>query len=319
LIATGSVRGSRPQGAALRYGFIGLGNLGKHLAASLARGGFDLAVFDLNRAAADAAIAAGASWGGSMLSLARSCNALITCLPSPAASNAVMNEALPCLRPGSTWIEMSTNDFVEVERIAARAAAAGVATLVCPVTGGVHRAAAGDITLLVGGTQQEYAAHEPALKAMGGRVIYLGGIEQAAVTKVATNMLAFIHLIAAGEALMLCAKAGVDLRAAYEAIAASSGNSFVHETESQVILNGSYDIGFTMDLACKDAGFAVEFGRRYGVPLRLAGMMEQIFIEGRAKYGGGAWSSMIVKLLEDAVGTPLRASGFPATLSADDS
>jgi 3-hydroxyisobutyrate dehydrogenase len=302
----------------LRYGFIGLGNLGKHLAASLARGGFDLAVFDLNRASADAAIAAGASWCESVPGLAKSCDALITCLPSPAASAAVMNEALPFLHAGNTWIEMSTNDFVEVERIAARVAAVGVSTLVCPVTGGVHRAAAGDITVLVGGTQQEYSAHEPALKAMGGRVIYLGGIEQAAVTKVVTNMLAFIHLIAAGEALMLCAKAGVDLRAAFDAIAASSGNSFVHETESQVILNGSYDIGFTMDLACKDAGFAVEFGRRFGVPLRLAGMMEQIFIEGRAKYGGGAWSSMIVKLLEDAVQTPLRAPGFPAKLTADD-
>jgi 3-hydroxyisobutyrate dehydrogenase-like beta-hydroxyacid dehydrogenase len=302
----------------LRYGFIGLGNLGKHLAANLARGGFDLAVFDLNRRFADAAIAAGASWRGSVPELAKSVDALITCLPSPAASAAVMNEALPFLHPGSTWIEMSTNDFVEVERIAERALRGGVSTLVCPVTGGVHRAEAGDINVLVGGTQQEYAAHEPALKAMGGRVIYLGGIEQAAVTKVVTNMLAFIHLIAAGEALMLCAKAGVDLRAAFDAIAASSGNSFVHETESQVILNGSYDIGFTMDLACKDAGFAVEFGRRFGVPLRLAGMMEQIFIEGRAKYGGGAWSSMIVKLLEDAVQTPLRAPGFPAKLTADD-
>jgi 3-hydroxyisobutyrate dehydrogenase len=302
----------------LRYGFIGLGNLGRHLAANLARGGFELTVFDLERAAADAAIAAGASWCESVSQLAKSCDALITCLPSPAASSAVMNEALPCLQPGSTWIEMSTNDFVEVERIAERAAAAGVATLVCPVTGGVHRAAAGDITVLVGGEQQQYSVHEPALKAMGGRVIFLGGIEQAAVTKVVTNMLAFIHLIAAGEALMLCAKAGVDLRSAYDAIAASSGNSFVHETESQVILNGSYDIGFTMDLACKDAGFAVAFGRRFGVPLRLAGMMEQIFIEGRAKYGGGAWSSMIVKLLEDSVGIALRAPGFPAKLGPGD-
>jgi len=302
----------------LRYGFIGLGNLGKHLAANLASGGFDVGVHDLNRAAADPAVAAGAHWVASAPELAQSCDALITCLPSPAASAAVMNEALPFLHPGSTWIEMSTNDFAEVERIAALALGVGVSTLACPVTGGVHRAAAGDITVLVGGSQQEYSAHEPALKAMGGRVIFLGGIEQAAVAKVVTNMLAFIHLIAAGEALMLCAKAGVDLRAAFDAIAASSGNSFVHETESQVILNGSYDIGFTMDLACKDAGFAVEFGRRFGVPLRLAGMMEQIFIEGRAKYGGGAWSSMIVKLLEDAVGTPLRAPGFPAKLTADD-
>lgn len=301
----------------LTYGFIGLGNLGKHLAANLARGGFDVGVYDLKREGADAALRAGARWVGSVAELARDSDGLITCLPSPAASATVMDLALPALRQGSTWIEMSTNDFAEVEKLAVRAEQLGVATLACPVTGGVHRAAAGDITVLVGGTQQVFAKHQPALQAMGGRVIHLGGIEQAAVTKVVTNMLAFIHLIAAGEALMLCAKAGVDLGAAYSAIAASSGNSFVHETESQVILNGSYDIGFTMDLACKDAGFALEFGRRFGVPLRLAAVMEQTFVEGRAKYGGHAWSSMIVKLLEDAVGTPLRAPGFPAQLSGD--
>lgn len=302
----------------MRYGFIGLGNLGKHLAVNLARGGFAVGVHDLNRGAADAVLAAGATWANSIGALAAGCDCLITCLPSPAATQAVMDEALPALRRGSTWMEMSTNDFAEVEALATRAREQGVETLACPVTGGVHRAEAGDITVLVGGPQGRYALHEPALKAMGGRVIYLGGIEQAAVTKVVTNMLAFIHLIAAGEALMLCAKAGVDLRTAFEAIAASSGTSFVHETESQVILNGSYDIGFTMDLACKDAGFALEFGRRFGVPLKLAGVMEQTFIEGRAKYGGAAWSSMIVKLLEDAVGTSLRAPGFPARLGPGD-
>ena len=301
----------------MRYGFIGLGHLGKHLAVNLARGGFDVGVYDLQRSAADIVLAAGARWADSIPELAKRSDCLITCLPSPAASAAVLELALPCLRRGSTWIEMSTNDFAEVEAVAARAQTLGIATLACPVTGGVHRAEAGDITVLVGGAQQVFAIHEPALKAMGGRVIHLGGIEQAAVTKVVTNMLAFIHLIAAGEALMLCAKAGVDLRAAFEAIASSSGNSFVHETESQVILNGSYDIGFTMDLACKDAGFALEYGRRFGVPLRLAGVMEQTFIEGRAKYGGSAWSSMIVKLLEDAVGTPLRAPGFPSRLGPD--
>jgi 3-hydroxyisobutyrate dehydrogenase len=298
----------------MRYGFIGLGSLGQHLAASLTRGGFDVTVHDLNRAAADAVLALGAKWAESIPDLAKECDGLITCLPTPAASAAVLGAALPQLRAGSTWIEMSTNDFAEIDALAARAAALDVSTLACPVTGGVHRAEAGDITVLVGGAREICDRHMPALEAMGGRVIYLGGIEQAAVTKVVTNMLAFIHLIAAGEALMLCAKGGVDLRAAFDAIAASSGNSFVHETESQVILNGSYDIGFTMDLACKDAGFAVEFGRRFGVPLRLAGVMEQIFIEGRARYGGGAFSSMIVKLLEDAVRTPLRAPGFPARL-----
>jgi 3-hydroxyisobutyrate dehydrogenase len=302
----------------VRYGFIGLGNLGRHLAANLARRGFDLMVYDLDPDAAGIALAAGARWADSVPTLSAACDGLITCLPSPKATAAVMELALPALRAGSTWLEMSTNDFAEIEKLAARAAESGVDTLTCPVTGGVHRAAAGEITVLVGGAQQVFERHAPALAAMGGKVIYLGGHEQAAVTKVVTNMLAFIHLIAAGEALMLCAKAGVELGAAFTAIAASSGNSFVHETESKVILNGSYDIGFTMDLACKDAGFAVEFGRRFGVPLRFGGLMEQTFIEGRAKYGGSAWSSMIVKLLEDAVGTPLRAPGFPAQLGPDD-
>jgi 3-hydroxyisobutyrate dehydrogenase len=302
----------------LRYGFIGLGNLGRHLAANLAREGFDLVVHDLNPAAADLVLAAGARWAASIPALAAASDALITCLPSPQATAAVMDLALPAMTAGSTWLEMSTNDFVEIDALSARAALLGIDTLACPVTGGVHRAEAGAITVLVGGAQRVFERHRPALAAMGGKVIHLGGIEQAAVTKVVTNMLAFIHLIAAGEALMLCAKAGVELRAAFEAIAASSGTSFVHETESQVILNGSYDIGFTMDLACKDAGFALEFGRRFGVPLKLAAVMEQTFIEGRAKYGGAAWSSMIVKLLEDSVGTPLRAPGFPARLGPHD-
>jgi 3-hydroxyisobutyrate dehydrogenase len=262
-------------------------------------------------------LAAGAQAPESVAELANICDCLITCLPSPGATAGVLDLALPVMRPRNTWIEMSTNDFAEIEALAARAAALGIATLACPVSGGVHRAEAGDITVLAGGARSVFEAHRPALGAMGGKVIYLGGIEQAAVTKVVTNMLAFIHLIAAGEALMLCAKAGVDLRSAFEAIAASSGNSFVHETESQVILNGSYDIGFTMDLACKDAGFALQLGHRFGVPLRLAGLMEEIFREGRARYGGAAWSSMIVKLLEDAVGTPLRAPGFPERLGPE--
>jgi 3-hydroxyisobutyrate dehydrogenase len=303
----------------MHYGFIGLGNLGRHLARSLVRGGFEVSVYDLDRANAAEVLAAGATWDESVEALAQRSQALITCLPSPAATAAVLGRALSGLGRGSTWIEMSTNDFAEIEHWAARAEGLGIDTLACPVTGGVHRAEAGEITVLVGGKQQVFERHRAALEAMGGQVIHVGGFEQAAVTKVVTNMLAFIHLIAAGEALMLCAKGGVDLATAFRAIAASSGNSFVHETESQVILNGSYDIGFTMDLACKDAGFAVEFGRRFGVPLRLASMMEQTFVEGRARYGGAAWSSMIVKLLEDAVGTSLRAPGFPARLGPEHS
>jgi 3-hydroxyisobutyrate dehydrogenase len=221
------------------------------------------------------------------------------------------------LARGACWIEMSTNDREEILRLAALAEAKGIATLEAPVTGGVHKAAEGAITVLVGGDGALYEKHRPAFEAMGGTVLHMGALGQAAIIKVITNMLAFIHLVADGDALMLAKRGGLDLGKAYEAIRASSGNSFVHETEGQVILNGSYDIGFTMDLAQKDLGFALGFGRAFGVPLELAGLTEQIFRRATAQYGGNAWSSMVVKLLEDALSTDLRAPGFPAKLTTE--
>jgi 3-hydroxyisobutyrate dehydrogenase len=304
----------------MRYGFIGLGNLGAHLAGSLLRGGFALTVNDLNKSAANPLIAAGARWAESPQVCAAASDAVITCLPSPAASRSVLTgEAgvLEGLKPGGTWIEMSTNDRHEIEALAALAAKHGIATLEAPVTGGVHRAASGEITVLVGGEAAIFEAHRPALQAMGGQVFHMGPLGKASVMKVITNMLAFIHLVAAGEALMLAKRGGLDLAQAFAAIKASSGNSFVHETEGQLVLNGSYNIGFTMDLACKDLGFAHQLGRELGVPLELAGMTEQIFRRGQAQYGGDAWSTRIVQLLEDAVGTDLRALGFPAVLAPE--
>ena len=157
----------------------------------------------------------------------------------------------------------------------------GIATLEAPVTGGVRRAASGEITVLVGGGEALFRTHLPAFEAMGGEVLHMGPLGSASVIKVITNMLAFIHLVAAGEALMLAKRGGLDLAQAFAAIKASSGNSFVHETESQVILNGSYNIGFTMDLACKDLGFATKMGRESGVPLDLGALAEQTFIRAR--------------------------------------
>ena len=301
----------------MRYGFIGLGNLGRHLAGSLRAGGFDLTVHDANPAAAAELLEAGAQWADDPQSLAERVDAVVTCLPSPVVSRKVLagpRGVLAGLKPGGAWIEMSTNDEAEVKALGALAAKTGVRMLEAPVTGGVHLAAQGKIAILVGGDEDLMAAHRPALEAMGGKIFHVGDLGKAAVIKVITNMLAFIHLVAAGEALMLAKKGGIDLAQAYHVIAASSGTSFVHETESQLILNGSYNINFTMDLACKDLGFALGFGREFGVPLDLAALTQQTFIRARSAYGGGAMSTQVVKLLEDALGTPLRAPGFPAEL-----
>ncbi|HPD92306.1 MAG: NAD(P)-dependent oxidoreductase [Rhodobacter sp.] len=299
----------------MRYAFVGLGNLGGHLAASLAGAGFALTVHDRDDAHRARFDALGVTWADSAAEAARDADAVITCLPSPAVSEVVLAQILPAMRPGADWIETSTLGREEILRLAATAQAAGMGVLESPVTGGVHLAAQGQITVLVGGDEALFQRHSAALQAMGGRLFHMGPLGSAALIKVITNMLAFIHLVADGEALMLAKRGGLDLKTAWEAITASSGTSFVHETEGQLILNGSYDIAFTMDLALKDLGFAMRFGREFGVPLDLASMTEQTFLKGRAAYGGGAQSTQIVKLLEDVLGTDLRAEGFPARLT----
>jgi 3-hydroxyisobutyrate dehydrogenase len=259
----------------------------------------------------------GATWADTPAELARQCEVVFTCLPSPGAIEQVVNGPhgiLAGAQPGSIWIDNSTNDRDDNLRLAACCNGTHVTMVESPVTGGVHKAAEGDITVLVGGDPEVFHKVQHLLHAIGSPVLYVGPLGNAAIIKVITNMLAFIHLVAAGEALMLAKQGGLDLAASFEAIKNSSGNSFVHETESQLVLNGSYDIGFTMDLACKDLGFATAFGREFRVPLDLAGLTEQTFIRAGATYGGDAWSTQVVKLLEDALHTDLRAEGFPARL-----
>jgi 3-hydroxyisobutyrate dehydrogenase len=301
----------------MSIGYVGLGHLGYYLASSLVRSGHSVMVTDLDRTRADGLLKLGATWGETAQDVARNSDVVFTCLPSPAAIAAVVtgpHGVLAGLRAGTTWIDNSTNDRTETLRLGALCQAQGVQMLECPVTGGVHKAAEGDITVLVGGDQDTFERHRHLLEALGRPILYMGPLGNAAIIKVITNMLAFVHLVAAGEALMLAKQGGLDLAQSFEAIRNSSGNSFVHETESQVILNGSYNIGFTMDLALKDLGFALQFGREFGVPLELAALVEQTFVRSKAQYGGEAWSSQVVKLLEDAVGTDLRADGFPEVL-----
>jgi 3-hydroxyisobutyrate dehydrogenase len=301
-----------------RIGFVGLGNLGLHLARSLQRTGNPITITDLDKSLAAEMIAGGAGWADSAFDVAQNSDVVFTCLPSPGVINAVVTGERGILAGfagrNGTWIDMSTNDRNETLRLSQLANDAGVSVLEAPVTGGVHRAAAGQITVLVGGDEALYTKFADLIEAVGNPVIHMGPIGSAALIKVITNMLAFINLIGVGEALMLAKRGGLDLGKSFEAIKESSGNSFVHETEGQVILNGSYNINFTMDLACKDLGFAAQFGRELGVPLDLASVAEQTFIRARSQYGGGAWSTQVVKLLEDALGTDLRAPGFPDEL-----
>ncbi len=305
----------------MKIGFIGLGNVGGKLAGSLQRNGFDLTVRDLDRAAAAPFLEKGAAWAETPRALAEAVDLVITCLPSPAASRAVMEAedgVIAGLAPGKTWLEMSTTDEAEVRRLAGPVEAAGAVPLDGPVSGGCHRAATGNISIFVGGERAAFEKILPALSAMGRRILHTGPLGSASVLKVVTNYLCSVHLVALGEALSVAKKAGMDLATAFEAIRISSGNSFVHETESQVILNGSYNINFTMDLVLKDMGLFDDLAQRLEVPLEVSPLVLDIFRDAERRYGARAWSSMVVKRLEEACGIELRAPGFPAELQDDE-
>jgi 3-hydroxyisobutyrate dehydrogenase len=304
----------------LRIGFIGLGSLGEGLCNNLVKAGYTVTANDLNKDLAKRLIAGGAGWSDDVAGACRDADVVITVLPSPAVSRKVVEGAggvFENLKSGGTWIEMSTTDMDDLLRLNAVAATKGITVLECPVTGGVHLANSGEITVLVGGEESTFKRVEDILGTMGGEIIYMGKMGNASVVKVVTNMLAFIHLIAAGEAMMLPAKYGVDPDATYRAIRASSGNSFVHETESKLVLSGSYNVKFTMDLACKDLGLVNGIAEKIGVPLELGSMAQQIFRRARGLYGSQAQSPEVVRMIEQACGLELRAPGYPTELVAE--
>jgi 3-hydroxyisobutyrate dehydrogenase len=305
----------------MKIGFIGLGNVGGKLAGSLLRNGLDLTVRDLDRTAAQRFIDRGAKWADSPAAMAASCDLIITCLPSPAASAAVMEAPdgiLSALTPGKIWAEMSTTDEAEVKRLGAMVTAKGAEPVDCPVSGGCHRAATGNISIFAGCERATFERMLPTLTTLGRRILHTGPLGSASTLKVMTNYLATANLLTLCEALVTMERAGLDLATTYEAIKISSGTSFVHETESQVILNGSRDISFTMDLVLKDIGLFQTIADRANVPLEISPLMIEIFKDGIARYGARAQSDDIIRRLEEATGANIRAPGFPAGMVDDE-
>ena len=302
----------------MKIGFIGLGNVGEKLAKSLMRNKFDIIVRDLDSKLTKKFSDQGAQVANSPKELAEKSDVIITCLPSPEICSKVMEAddgVIKGLSKNKIWLEMSTTDSAEVKRIGNLVEEVGAIPLDCPVSGGCHRAATGNIAILVGGEKNAFDAILPALSAMGKKILHTGKLGSASILKVITNYLASVNLVSVGEALVVAKKSGMDLKKTYEAIKISSGNSFVHETESQVILNGSYNISFTMDLVLKDMGLFNDLSIKNNIPLELSPLVLDIFKDGQKKYGPRAWSSMIVKRLEDACKISLRAEGFPAELT----
>jgi len=302
----------------MKIGFIGLGNVGGKLAGTLLRNGYPLVVRDLNPQLVDSFVQRGAASAASPQEMAAAVDVIITCLPTPAASAAVVEGAdgfLAPLRAGQIWLEMSTTDYADVLRLGALVEARGALVMDCPVSGGCHRAATGNIAIFAGGRRDTFERVLPLLTTMGRHILHTGMLGSASRLKVVTNYLCTVHLAALAEALTVCAVAGLNMNTAYEAIRISSGNSFVHETESQVILNGSRDINFTMDLVIKDVGLFDKLASEQHVPLELAPLVLDIFRDGAERYGPREFSPNIIRRLEDACRIQVLGQGFPAQIT----
>ena len=300
-----------------KIGFIGLGNVGSKLANNILQADYNLFIYDLNKSTSNELVNKGAVWKNSVKEIVDNTSLIITCLPSPQAVTEVVESKLGMIENINNkhlWIEMSTTDEKEMIRLSKLIESKGANVLEAPVTGGQHRAESGNISVLTAGKRENFDRAFPILSEIGFQVLYCGKLGNASTLKVVTNYLASINLLSIGEALMVCKKYGIDLKKAYQGIKISSGNSFVHETESQLILNGSYDVGFTMDLACKDVGLFDLLSNNLNIPAEISPLMVKIFKEGRKKYGDRALSTSIVKLLEEKCNTDLRTEGFPSQL-----
>ena len=305
----------------MKIGFIGLGNVGGKLAGSLLRNGKDLTVRDLNQEFVDDFVSRGASSASSPKEMAEKCDVIITCLPSPAACSQVMEAddgVIAGLSAGKIWMEMSTTDEAEVRRIAELVEAKDAMPVDGPVSGGCHRAGTGNISIFAGCSREAFDQALPILTTMGRRIIHTGALGSASILKVVTNYLCTVHLAALAEALTASKVLGMDMNVAYEAIKASSGNSFVHETESQVILNGSRDISFTMDLVLKDVGIFDEVTKRKGMPLEIAPLMVEIFKDGQDRYGPREFSPNIIRRMEEACDVQVLGHNFPDEMLDDE-
>ncbi len=295
----------------MQVGFVGLGNMGNNMAMNLVKAGHSVHVTDLRREAATNLEEAGAPWADSPQAAAKGAAFTFLSLPMPKDVEQVVladNGVLSGSESGSVIVDMSTNAPTTVKSLAEKTQAKGVAFLDAPVSGGVRGARNASLAIMVGGDKGVYDSCEPLLKVMGANVFHVGDVGTGNVAKLVNNMLAFIHMMGAAEALVLGTKAGVDPNVLWEIVKASSGGSFVWNSATRAILRDRLAPTFTVNLARKDIGLATDLGDELGVPLQMAKMAESL-IE-NYQHTGYAQEDILatIKELEKQTGTSVRGT-----------
>lgn len=276
----------------------------------LVAAGYDVTAFDLNRDALQKTVEAGARAGDSAAVCARNVDVFLTSLPRPDHVASVMDGedgALAALRPGSLWVDLTTNAKELVIDLASRAPT-GVSVVDSPVTGAVDGARTGTLTLFIGGAEEPVARASEVLNHLG-TVIACGPLGTGNVVKLVTNQLWFIAAAAIGEGFAVGLANGVELGTLWHAIKESVGDSFVARHDAPSIFAGHYDPSFSLDLCLKDLGLLQQLGANVGADLPMTDAANRVFGAAGERYGTEVGELHVAKLLEDDAGLSMRLDG----------
>ncbi|MBV9685805.1 MAG: NAD(P)-dependent oxidoreductase [Alphaproteobacteria bacterium] len=295
----------------MKIGFIGIGNIGAPIADQLLRAGHSLLVHDLRRETAAALLGKGAVWSQSTASSAGECDVVATCLPGPAEMEEVClgpGGIVGHIKPGALYIDHTTNSPLLVRQVHDRLSARGVAMLDAPVSSGMEGAHTRDLLVMAGGEPAVFERAHPLLDAIAKRIIYTGGIGTGSIAKIMHNSASFTLDLVMAECWTTGVKAGID--------AATIVNVFNEAALGQMmslkvrlpatLLRGNFDPRFSLALARKDLGLALELARATDTPMRLAALCEQEMIEAIGRGWAGRDASIFLTLQEERAKVRVR-------------
>jgi 3-hydroxyisobutyrate dehydrogenase len=300
----------------VKLGFIGVGRIGSPMAAQLLRAGHQLIVHDVRRQAGTSLLAAGAVWADSPAAVAAECEVVATCLPGPPQMEQVMlgpNGLLTALKPGTLYIDHTTNAPALVRRVHGLLRAKGVDMLDAPVSGGMEGAETRDLLVMVGGEPSVFERARPILDALATRVMYTGGIGNGSVCKLMHNCASFTLDMAMAECWTVGVRAGVSAETMVDVFrhAALGQQMSLNVRLPATYLRGEFEPRFALRLARKDLGLAVELGKFYDVPMRLGSLCEGEMMEGMARGWADRDASIFLTLQEERARVQVRVAPTP--------
>jgi 3-hydroxyisobutyrate dehydrogenase len=297
-------------------GFIGVGSIGRPMAGQLLRAGYQLTVYDVRREHADPLLAAGAGWGESPAAVAADCEVVVTCLPGPEEMEQVTLGPLGIvhgMRPGTLYIDHTTNSPLLVRRVHAALQARGVEMLDAPVSGGTEGAQTRDLLVMVGGDTAVFERARPILRALAERVRHVGPIGCGSVCKILHNCASFTLDLIMAECWTVGVKAGVAPETIVDVFQnAALGNMMSLKVRlPATYLRGNFDPRFALRLARKDLGLALELARAGETPMRLGALCEGEMIEAMGRGWADRDASIFLTLQEERAGVQVRVPPPP--------